>query len=151
MPTRIEYHRAWREQNREKLRKYHRAWRAKNAIAVNTRFSKWVAENGEKVKKYKRDYFEKHRYKHYAGVKGYISRKKSATPKWADLWLVAGFYKTAARLTSETGVKHQVDHIVPIRSKLVCGLHCENNLRVIPASDNNKKNNRIWPNHPNDQ
>lgn len=49
-------------------------------------------------------------------------------------------------MTAETGIQHQVDHIVPLRHPLVCGLHCEANLQVIPALDNQRKSNRIWPN-----
>lgn len=44
-----------------------------------------------------------------------------------------------------TGRKFQVDHIVPLQSKIVCGLHNEFNLRVIPASVNGSKGNRFWP------
>jgi hypothetical protein len=47
-----------------------------------------------------------------------------------------------------TGVKWQVDHIVPLISKLVCGLHNEFNLRVITAMENNVKGNRYWPDMP---
>jgi hypothetical protein len=37
---------------------------------------------------------------------------------------------------------------VPLRSKLVSGLHVENNLRVIPARENNQKKNKHWPDMP---
>lgn len=47
-----------------------------------------------------------------------------------------------------TGIKHDVDHVVPLRSKLVCGLHNEFNLAVIPASENRSKGNRYWPGMP---
>jgi hypothetical protein len=34
-----------------------------------------------------------------------------------------------------------VDHIIPLNNPLVCGLHCEFNLQLLPLSDNIKKNN----------
>jgi len=46
------------------------------------------------------------------------------------------------------GVPFDVDHVVPLVSDIVCGLHNEFNLRVIPASTNRSKGNRFWPNMP---
>ena len=46
------------------------------------------------------------------------------------------------------GFKWEVDHIVPLQSKLVCGLHVHNNLQVITALENIKKHNKVWPDMP---
>jgi hypothetical protein len=55
-----------------------------------------------------------------------------------------------ARLRTEmTGEEWEVDHIVPLQSQLVCGLHNENNLCVITRKSNNQKLNLIWPDMPN--
>jgi hypothetical protein len=74
--------------------------------------------------------------------------KGSATPKWADKAAMRELYKLARHLSDETGVKHHVDHIVPLQSKIVCGLHVEHNLRVIPWMENVLKHNRHWPDMP---
>jgi hypothetical protein len=50
-----------------------------------------------------------------------------------------------ATIFNRTGMNLQVDHIVPLQSDLVCGLHCEANLQLLPASDNISKGNRHWP------
>jgi len=42
-----------------------------------------------------------------------------------------------------TGIQYEVDHIIPLQGKKVCGLHTANNLQVIPMSDNRKKNNQF--------
>jgi len=65
------------------------------------------------------------------------------TPAWADPKKMLEYYKEAARLTQETGVRHEVDHIVPINGASVRGLHVQDNLRVITRSENRSKRNRM--------
>lgn len=77
-----------------------------------------------------------------------LTLQRQATPLWANLELIFSFYQEAKNRGVETGIKWHVDHIVPIKSKLVCGLHVESNLRVIPASENIAKSNRYWPDMP---
>jgi uncharacterized protein YdaU (DUF1376 family) len=75
---------------------------------------------------------------------GRNATKLNATPKWltknqrSD---IAAIYAEAATKTASTGVRHQVDHIIPLRSKIVCGLHVAWNLRVITAEENMRKSN----------
>jgi hypothetical protein len=73
--------------------------------------------------------------------------KMQATPAWADLEAIKGMYQLAT-IFNRTGMNLQVDHIVPLQSDLVCGLHCEANLQLLPASDNISKGNRHWPDMP---
>ena len=51
------------------------------------------------------------------------------------------FYDEAVRLTETTGVRYEVDHIIPLNNKFVCGLHVPCNLQIQTASDNGKKSN----------
>lgn len=71
------------------------------------------------------------------------ARKLAATPKWADLQMIEEFYKRAARLTKETGIQHEVDHIYPLRGKEVCGLHIPDNLQILTRAENAAKNNKL--------
>jgi hypothetical protein len=71
--------------------------------------------------------------------------KLGATPAWANLDKIALIYDAAASLSEFMGAPYEVDHIVPLQSKFVCGLHCEANLEIIPREDNRSKGNFTWP------
>lgn len=71
--------------------------------------------------------------------------KNLRTTKWADKKAIADIYAEAKRFSIETGIKHHVDHEIPLQGKLVSGLHVPANLRIIPASKNFKKLNRYTP------
>ena len=71
------------------------------------------------------------------------ANKLKATPKWADIKLIQEYYETASGLSMLLGEWYHVDHIVPLRGKFVCGLHCQFNLQILPASENIRKGNRF--------
>jgi hypothetical protein len=64
---------------------------------------------------------------------------QAATPLWADREAIAALYAEARRLSAATGVKYEVDHIIPLQGKNVCGLHVSWNLRVITKTANARK------------
>lgn len=64
------------------------------------------------------------------------AKKFKATPGWADLEKIKAIYK--ARPDG-----HHVDHIVPLNSPIVCGLHWEGNLQYLPAKENMSKKNKL--------
>jgi len=67
------------------------------------------------------------------------SAKLQAMPSWADKEKIAEIYKRAGELG------HDVDHIVPLVSLKVCGLHVQDNLQTLPSAENQRKGNRWWP------
>lgn len=77
-----------------------------------------------------------------------IAAKLNRTPKWltpSDWIEIKWVYKIARQLTKETGISHVVDHIIPLQGKIISGLHCPQNLQVIPARQNESKGNKFQP------
>lgn len=68
---------------------------------------------------------------------------RTAIPRWIDYDAVAALYAQAAALTQSTGVPHVVDHIIPLTSDRVCGLHWHGNMQVLTAYDNGVKHNKF--------
>lgn len=71
----------------------------------------------------------------------------NATPPWANEDAVKAVYVKAHHLRL-LGKDVNVDHIIPLHGVLVCGLHCEQNLRVVPRLYNAHLSNRIYPGCP---
>ena len=69
--------------------------------------------------------------------------KFRATPDWVDKHSFYKIYKEALKLSQETGIIHHVDHIVPLKHHLVCGLHVPWNLQVLTQSENCSKSNKF--------
>ncbi len=67
----------------------------------------------------------------------------NAMPDWANQFFIEEAYRLARLRTKMFGFKWHVDHIIPLRSPLVCGLHTHQNLQVIPAAVNYQKGNRL--------
>lgn len=73
-----------------------------------------------------------------------IARKhgeKRATPAWADKSAINAVYLEARQLQMQDGIERHVDHDVPLKHPLVCGLHVAANLKVMTALDNMSKHN----------
>ena len=78
-----------------------------------------------------------------AAVKALHARRtREAMPAWADREAIAAFYLEARRLTRETGIPHEVDHIEPLLGKNASGLHVHYNLRVVTRTENRRKSNK---------
>lgn len=84
---------------------------------------------------------QKHRQANLARIRAAEAQKtrkrKRATPPWADLAAIKEFYKNCPE-------GYQVDHIIPLCGKDVCGLHVLENLQYLTARENMAKGNK-WP------
>jgi 5-methylcytosine-specific restriction endonuclease McrA len=152
----------------DKYRESRRKYAAKNAekIAKREKIYKSTEEFRKKKLKWDRKYREKNRdvirlkkFHYYSdkqhlrraeyqrNKEGYIARAyarlrkiKNFTPEDADKLLIKRLYKEASRLTIETGIKHEVDHIIPVSKG---GLHHQDNLQILVWLENRRKGNKI--------
>lgn len=83
------------------------------------------------------------RAKHLARTRRRQLSKHHQTPEWAKtpeaIREMELMYIEARRLTVETGIPHEVDHIVPLQGTYVCGFHCPDNLQIITEHENRTK------------
>ena len=88
----------------------------------------------------------------YKAIKNYHSTlrrhfKRKALPKWSNTKIIKKIYKACAQFSKDIGIIYHVDHIYPLKMYrdgewVACGLHVENNLRIISAPENISKSCR---------
>lgn len=140
--------RRWRARNPEKVKEQYHRLMERRGDEVRRRHLAWKRSHPEAMKAAGRRYYAAHRVKCLAHVRARQAAKLRALPVWADRKKMAEIYARAQILTIETGIPYEVDHIVPLVSQLVCGLHCEANLRPWPRLENRRKHNLTWPDMP---
>ena len=108
----------WRTRNAEYRSSYH----IKNKEKENQNCRAWLKENPSKG---------------LAITRKYQAAKFSHIPPWYD-------EKEVTRIYAEAKSKGlEVDHILPLQGKNVCGLHVQNNLRCISMWENRSKSNKL--------
>jgi hypothetical protein len=142
-------HRGLRKKDPERHKKaleYGKAYREANKDLVEFSKRKWAAEHPELVKAYARRTKTKNKSRVVAATVKRRLSKIHRTPRWVgpeEQWLIREIYELAAMRTKALGFSWHVDHIVPLQGKTVSGLHVPSNLRVIPATVNIRKGNRL--------
>ena len=99
--------------------------------AINYRKTK------ERTKQRKKEWVSKNRAKVCSYTAKRRALKLNATPSWADFEEIQNMYLEAKYHQME------LDHIVPLNSPVVCGLHWEGNLQLLTREDNVKKGNKL--------
>lgn len=118
--------RAYWHANKEVLIPLNRRWIEANRDKARAYALKWARENPE-----------------YAAFRN--RRTREATPAWltdAQRDEMLAIYAEAVRLSCETGIPREVDHIVPLLGENVCGLHVPQNLQILTRTQNRSKGNK---------
>lgn len=136
---------AWNAANREKCKSYSRAHFERNRGERLANLKKWGEENPGRLKAAQKAWADANRHVFTASTAKIRAKIIQRTPAWADWTEIQKFYNEARKLTRQTGIEHQVDHIVPLNGKNVSGLHVHYNLQVITKDENLKKRNYFDP------
>jgi len=147
------YKKKYRENNRELIRAHQAAYRERHREKIRASHKKWVSDHSERNSVHKHKWYEQNKESINGKAQAYWKArpgekaahcakrragKKTATPGWADLNVIKEIYIEAQK----QGLT--VDHIVPLTSSKVCGLHCEDNLQLLTSIENSSKHNRYW-------
>ena len=135
---------AWYSQpeNKDRHRDYQREWRGNNRERHRERRLQQYYKNKPAARARERRAYRNNPEKHLR-----ITRERTALTISFAAQLpesvrktIGTFYDCAKRVSACTGIKHHVDHIVPIRGD---GWHVPNNLQVIPERVNIKKGQNV--------
>ena len=131
----------WYRANHEHCRKVAREsyWQA--PAKNRERMAKWHEANKEHVLRYAKNYRQQNPSTCRLNESIRRARKKAAPGPHSEIekLMVKYLYEDARRISRETGIKHEVDHIIPLSKG---GPHLPWNLRVISAKENRKKYNK---------
>lgn len=97
---------------------------------------KWILNNPEKRKVSSSAYMKRNK-PYYAAYQAVRTRHlMQAWPKWVEMDELEDIYKEAKYMQLE------VDHIIPLKNKSICGLHVPWNLQLLTRSQNAVKSNK---------
>lgn len=128
----------------DQYKRYCKSWELKNK--ERRKKQKSLREKTDKCKEYRRTWRQNNKDKTSAYCRNAQAMKINATPKWltkGQIKEIELFYTHAHIAKKVLKEKFEVDHIVPLKGKTVCGLHVPWNLQILTESENCSKGNRI--------
>tara|TARA_R110000796_G_C14470746_1_gene425541 strand:+ start:64 stop:1029 length:966 start_codon:yes stop_codon:yes gene_type:complete len=126
--------------NRENVKKRIAEYRKNLPEGVTAEWQRqWRINNPEKHLAKKQRYLERHPGIMAMHCANYRAQKIKATPKW----LTEEHYRQIAEIYATCPKDNDVDHVVPLQGKTICGLHVPWNLEYMEKLDNISKGNRL--------
>lgn len=168
--TRQDYTRSWYDENREHVAEYRRSRYVPHPRTPKTDEEKkqykrdwhqqayankreqlleaskqWRDKNSQRRRQSAVEWREKNPQKHAVYEALRRSQRLMATPKWVNTDEINTVYVKCQELNAVWGTNFTVDHYIPLKGKLVCGLHVWENLQLLDSGDNSEKHNKWDP------
>ena len=135
----LESRRKYRQEKGDELREKVKLLCRKNYHKYRHATVEWINNNREKVRAYKKAYIDRNPEIKKGKSAQRRARRLNATPKWLSFTLkrqIRNFYKACPE-------GYEVDHIIPLQGKNVCGLHVPWNLQYLTVQENRSKGNKV--------
>jgi len=127
-----EFRRLYRLNNKDKINEARRLYYLNNIDIAK----EYQLNNKDKIKEYQKEYKLNNRNLVNAHAAKRRASRLKATPKFANLQKIKDIYLNCPK-------GFHVDHIIPLTSKIVCGLHVHWNLQYLTAKENIRKGNKL--------
>jgi hypothetical protein len=140
----------WKKANPNRAKESDRNWRLANPDRVKANKKNWANDNPEKRRAATRKWNSANPHIMNANCAKRRVRRIQATIYPEYDWLIQAFYARAQQLTDQTGIPHEVDHIIPLYGKnealehVVCGLHIPTNLDIVSVVTNRLKSCKFY-------
>jgi hypothetical protein len=139
---------AYNRSNKDVIREASARYRERHPDRAKMIAKKWQSANRAHVRSHYDEYRRRTLAQHARRSAQRRAQNALATPKWANKVLMTAIYQHANLMSKILGVSLHVDHVVPLQSKLVCGLHNEFNFQILSDAENIAKRNWYWPDMP---
>ena len=143
--SRTEYHRQWREKNKEKVKRDLKKYYEENKERLKQEFKEYYKNNREAIRLRGKKHYEENKALYLMYSKTRKATLKKRTPVWLsddEYSKIKDIYVQCKLVSETTEELHHVDHIVPLCGKNVCGLNVPWNLQILKAEDNLEKSNK---------
>lgn len=132
-----------KEKFKDNIKKKNAEYYLKNKKRINKRNKDYDLKNSEKRKLMAVEYRKKNKAKGRLYLANRRARKRNATLNLNLRKYFKVIYERCKNHEDITGIKFNVDHIIPLKNDNVCGLHVPWNLQILTFEDNMKKSNKF--------
>lgn len=131
----------YRERNLEKARQCTRNHYYKNRDHYIEYSKEYYQHNKDDRLKTMNVWRHNNKHRHTTYTKRFKKHGQQSIKYWGYKESMEQIYQESTRLRELLDVDFVVDHIIPLNSDTVCGLHCWHNLQILTREENTRKGN----------